>query len=150
MRPLPLIAPRRVAVCSRVLVMSNSAKSKLHAFERALFLKSRTMKTGGAAAAVAALTAILDDLGAESIVQSNPVANAAFAKLSADVGTIGASLQAGATDAAVQLYVGLVSAMPTIHALVFQALPEEARGSGPTDPDALVNAAQRTVAILGF
>lgn len=130
--------------------MSNSAKSKLHAFERALFLKSRTMKTAGAITTVGALAAILDDLGAESVVQTDPVANAAFAKLNADVGTIGAALQTGATDVAVQLYAGLVSAMPTIHSLVYQALPEEVRGSGPTDPNGLAMAAQRASAILGL
>ncbi|MCP5432663.1 MAG: hypothetical protein H6923_05260 [Alphaproteobacteria bacterium] len=130
--------------------MSNSAKSKLYAFERALFLKSRTMKTAGAFGAVGALSAILDDLGTESIVQTDPVANAAFAKLSADIGTIGAALQTGATDVAVQLYAGLVSAMPTIHSLVYQALPEEVRGSGPTDHSVLTMAAQRASAILGL
>ena len=130
--------------------MSNSAKSKLHAFERTLFLKSRAMRTAGALTAVGTLKVILDDLGRESIVRSDPVANAAFAKLNADIGTIGTSLQAGATDLAVQLYAGLVTAMPTIHALVFQALPEEVRGSGPTDADELFEAAQRAVAILNF
>ena len=130
--------------------MSNSAKSKLYAFEKALFLKSRTMKTAGAITAVGALAAILDDLGAESIVQTNPVANAAFAKLSADVGTIGAALQTGATDVAVQLYAGLVSAMPTIHTMVANVIPAEVRGHDKTDVQALSAAAARTLTVLGF
>lgn len=129
--------------------MSNTAKSKLYAFERALFLKSRTMKTAGALGAVGALTAILDDLGGEAIVQTNPVASAAFAKLHADLAGVSAALQAGAQDAALQLYAGLVTAVPTVHALVSQVVPAEIRGSDPTEPEALVDAAQRAMAILG-
>lgn len=130
--------------------MSNTAKSKLYAFERALFLKSRTMKTAGALGAVAALTAILDDLGGEAIVQTNPVASAAFAKLNADLAGVSAALQAGAQEAALQLYAGLVTAMPTIHTLVWQVVPAEIRGSDPTEPPALAEAAQRAIAILNF
>lgn len=130
--------------------MSNSAKGKLYAFERALFLKSRTMKTAGALGAVGALTLILDDLGTESIVQTNPVANAAFAKLNADLGGVAAALQAGANDVALQLYAALLNAIPAIHALAVQALPAEARGSGPTKTDDLIDAAQRASAILGL
>ena len=130
--------------------MSNSAKSKLYAFEKALFLKSRTMKTAGALGAVGALSVILDDLGADEFVQSNPVASTVHAKLEADIAGVTAALQAGANDVALQLYTALVNAIPAIHALAVQALPMEARGSGPTKPDALIDAAQRASAILGL
>ncbi len=130
--------------------MSNSAKSKLYAFERALFLKSRSMKTAGALAAVGALSSILDDLGAEDLVKTNSIAGAVHAKLDADIAGVTAALQAGANDVALQLYGSLINAIPTVHALAVQALPIEARGSGPTKPEALIDAAQRAMAILNF
>jgi hypothetical protein len=128
--------------------MSSTAKGKLHAFERALFLKSRAMKTGGAVAAVAGLTTMLNDLGSETIVSTNPVAGQAFAKASTDLAQVTAALNQGANDVALGVYANLISSIPSLHALVAAAVPEEVRGSGPTDPDALLIAAQRAVAIL--
>lgn len=130
--------------------MSEVAKGKLHAFERALFLKSRAMKTGGAVAVVAGLTTMLNDLGAETVVATNPVAGQAFAKASADLANMTAALHQGANEVAIGVYAKLISSIPMIHAKIAAALPEEVRGSGPTDPDALNNAAQRAIAILNF
>ncbi|HBS35408.1 MAG TPA: hypothetical protein DEA50_10085 [Parvularcula sp.] len=130
--------------------MSGLAKEKLHAFERALFLKSRAMKTGGAIAAVAGLTTMLDDLGAETIVASTPVAGEAFARASGDLANVTAALHQGATDVAVNLYANLVSSVPSLHAAIAAAVPAEVRGNEPTDPDFLAHAAARAVAILGL
>jgi len=130
--------------------MSISAKTKLHALERALFLKSRTMKSAGALGAVGALSALLSDLGGESIVGSNATAKAAFETANAELASITAALQAGAHQAALDLYAGLVSTVPAIHAAVWEALPAEIRGHEPTDPDNLVDAATRAIAILNF
>lgn len=130
--------------------MSGLAKEKLHAFERALFLKSRAMKTGGAVAAVAGLTTMLNDLGAETIVASSPVAGEAFARASGDLANVTAALQQGASDVAIGIYANLVASVPSLHAAIAAAVPAEVRGNEPTDPDFLANAAARALAILGL
>jgi hypothetical protein len=130
--------------------MGFTAKGKLHAFERALFLKSRAMKAGGALAVVAGLTKMLDDLGAETIVATNPVASRAFAEASAHLTNVTAALQQGANDVAISIYAKLISSIPSLHAEIAAAVPLEVRGNDPTDPDFLALAAQRTLAILGF
>lgn len=130
--------------------MSNTAKEKLHAFERALFLKSRTMRTGGALAAVAGLTTILNDLGSETIVASNPVAGQAFAKASADLSNVTTALQHGANEVAIGIYANLISSIPAIHAAIAQAIPAEIRGHDPTPPEPLAQAAQRALTIIGL
>ncbi len=130
--------------------MINAARQKLHAFERALFLKSRAMKSGTALAAVVGLTAMLHDLGSESIVQSNPTASAAFAQANAELAKITSALHHGANDAALALYAHLVSSIPEVHAVIAQAIPAEIRGHDPTPPEPLAHAMQRALSILGF
>jgi hypothetical protein len=130
--------------------MSTLAKEKLHAFERELFLKSRAIKSGGAVAAVAGLTAMLNELGTETIVASNPTASQAFAKASADLALTTAALHDGAKDAAIGFYANLISSIPAIHAAIAQAVPAEIRGHDPTPPQPLAEAAQRALSILGF
>jgi hypothetical protein len=130
--------------------MSNAAKEKLHAFERALFLKSRAIKTGGALAAVTGLSVMLNELGSETIAQTNPTVGAAFAQASADLAGAAAALQAGAHEAAIGLYAKLVTSVPAMHAAIAAAVPADVRGNDPTDPDLLAAAAARTLGILGF
>lgn len=130
--------------------MRISAKAKLHAFERALFLKSRSMKTAGALGAVGALTLLLDDLGADPAVADHPVASAHFAKATAAFADMTAALQAGAQQAAVDLYAGFVAAVPAMHASLWEAMPAEVRGHDKTDEALLVDAAARALTILGF
>ncbi|MFN0024923.1 MAG: hypothetical protein ACKVS5_13605 [Parvularculaceae bacterium] len=130
--------------------MSNAAKEKLHAFERMLILKSRTMRNGGALAAVSGLCVMLNELGSETIVQTNPTVSSAFAQASADLAGAAAALQAGAHEAAIGIYANLVTSIPAMHAAIAAAVPADIRGHDPTPPEPLALAVQRALAILGL
>jgi hypothetical protein len=108
------------------------------------------MKTGSALAAVTGLAVMLNDLGSESIVQTNPTVGSAFAKASADLADAAAALQAGAHETAIGIYANLVSSVPTLHAAIAGALPFEIRGDDPTPPQPLAEAAARALSILGL
>jgi hypothetical protein len=132
--------------------MTSPIKTKLHAFERALILGARPLKSGSAVRAVGAVTALsasLAVLGQETFVATNGVAKAAFMRAEADLAAIAAALDAGARDTAIGVYARLLEALPTIHSALWSAAPAQLRGNDPTEPEALLSAVKRALEVLG-
>lgn len=129
--------------------MSHSSKEKLYAFERAVFLNSRSAKSAGLLAAVGSLTTLIEDLRGEEIMTREPVVADAFALVTGKMNEISVAAQTGANEIAVHAYAELVRMIPVLHSNIAAVAPAQIRGHGPTDEMALANAAERALAILG-
>ena len=129
--------------------MSHLAREKLHAFEKAVFLKARTIKTAGALGTVGILSALLNDLGDEKIVHSSPGLSQIYAQVGTKVDNIASALHAGTSDVALRCYGELVTFLPAMHSKVAALVPLEMRGE-PKDLADMMDIPERTLAILGL
>ena len=127
--------------------MTNIAESKLHEFERQLFIKSRSIKSTGAVAAVATLLATLHDLEPEVIAASDAKVSQIYHTIENHLTQVAHAAEVGSQELAVEVYANILRAVPSIHIELAEYAPA-IRGGG-TPPEQLINASQRALSILG-
>lgn len=129
--------------------MEFDARAKFRRFERMLFLRSRAIRSTGAAGAVAGLLALLDELARDPAVAASSFASETALKLGVELQRVASAIEAGAAHTACDVYAAVVARIPSVHASLWESLPAEVRGHDKTDTAALAEAAARASAILG-